>query len=257
MYKNDKFITQIVKYRKELLLENTKTETLLDEVCKFYGLKNYTELADQLDVQLQTLTQWKKRNSLGTALQHIIEFIRSQKQKFSLDEFFFQQRFFDDDLISPNIKKIPDPILLQIFAKKRNEIFQLLAKAFLQELLKNQILQKEYEFEYQMIEKMEIQKDDVLKWAINSLKTKDTNSQIFEYLNDAAYLEDKTAWRERAIKYCGEMKKINHDDNSIPFIFNALQQSIDEIEIRQANIIIASVNFTTLFEELEGYCLMQ
>lgn len=239
-------------------MENTKTETLLDEVCKFYGLKNYAELADQLDVQLQTLTQWKKRNSLGTALQHVIEFIRSQKHKFSLDEFFFQQRYFEDDLISPNIKKIPDSILLQIFAKKRDEIFQLLAKEFLKELLKNQILQKEYEFEYQMIEKMEIQKDDVLKWAINSLKLKeDTNSQIFEYLSDEAYKQNKNLWRERAMRYCSEIKKVNHNDDSIPFIFNALEKAIDEIEIRQANIIIASVNFTTLFEELEGYCLMQ
>lgn len=223
------------------------TECLIDEFCKFYNIKNYTILADLLDVGPSVISQWVKRDSLGTALQNLIQYIRQQKLKFSLDEFFFYQRSFTSDLISENIKKLPDPILMKIFLENKNTIVELLAKQFVKELLTNQILQKEYEFEYEMIEKMEIQKDGVLRWAINSLKPKDNNSQIFEYLNDEAYKQDKNLWRERAMRYCGQMKNVNKNDDSIPFIFNAFQQSIDEIEMRQVNIIIASVDFTTLF----------
>jgi len=70
-------------------MEKTKTESLLDEVCKFYNIKNYTTLSDSINVGPSVISQWIKRDSLGTALQYIIEFIGSQDTKFSLDEFFF------------------------------------------------------------------------------------------------------------------------------------------------------------------------
>lgn len=219
------------------------TESFVDEVCKFYGIKNYTILADLLDLSQPTISQWVKRDSLGTAVQNIIKYICKQDKKFSLDEFFFSQRSFTDDFAEENVKNLPDPILIKIFAENKNVIVELLAKEFVKELLKNQILQKEYSFEYALILKLEKEKDEFLNWALNNVSV---NNGIPEYLNQNAYSIDKILWRERVSSYCLLEAEQRKDDDYMNYLYVTMREKLDSIEIRQANIIIASVDFSSL-----------
>jgi len=111
-------------------------------------------------------------------------------------------------------------------------------------LLTNQILQKEYRFEYDLILRLDNEKDEFLNWALKNVCKQD---EIPEYLSKSAYTSDKMLWRERVFSFCMFEADQHKNDDYMNYLYVTMRDKLNAIEIRQANIIIASVDFTTLF----------
>lgn len=224
-------------------LENilNKTEQLINAICKFYDFKNYTICADALDISPQMISQWIKRDSLGTALNTIIKLINNKQEKFSLDNFFFPLQ--KNMLISE--KTEVDPVIERIFIKNQKNIIRLLAKDFIKELMKNSILQKEYKFEHEIILITKNEKDEILRWAIKGVCQ--NVKKIPDFLSDEAFKKDEMRWRERALNFCILSAEQKRKDDFMMYMLNTLESKLESLENREIDFIISNVNFENLF----------